>query len=249
MDITGKVALVTGASRGIGQAAALALARSGADVAVHYGTHQEGAEEVRRSILQMGRRAISLPADVSKADEVERVVTETLRALGQIDILVNNAGISGPEPVFQTTKAKWDRMIEVNLTSVFLCCKAALDHMVSRRQGSIINVSSVCGKNGELGAGVHYCAAKAGVIGLTKALADQLGPYGIRVNAIAPAMIETRMIMWRPKELMQATIGKIPLGRLGTIEETAALVVFLASPEAQSISGSAIDINGGLYMD
>lgn len=249
MDLNGKVALVTGASRGIGQAAALALAQSGADVAVHYGTYQEGADAVRQSILERGRRAISLQADVCKVEAVERLVAETLKAFGQIDILVNNAGITEPEPVFKTTKPKWDRMIEVNLTSVFLCCKAVLDHMVRRRQGSIINVSSVCGKNGELGAGVHYCAAKAGMIGLTKALADQLGPFGIRVNAIAPAMIETRMIKWRPKELMQATIDKIPLGRLGTVEETAALIVFLASSDANSISGSAIDINGGLYID
>jgi 3-oxoacyl-[acyl-carrier protein] reductase len=249
MDLTGKVALVTGASRGIGQAAALAMAQCGADVCVHYGTYAAGAEEVRRAILDCGRRAISVQGDVTKSADVERLVAETLHAFGQIDVLVNNAGITEPEPVFQTTKEKWDRMIEVNLTSVFLCCKAVLGHMVERREGCIINISSVCGKNGELGAGVHYCAAKAGVLGLTKALADQLGPYGIRVNAIAPAMIETRMIKWRPRDLMQATINKIPSGRLGTVEEMGALIAFLASSDAGFVSGSTVDINGGLYMD
>ncbi len=249
MDLTGKVALVTGASRGIGQAAALAMARCGADVGVHYGSYAAGADEVTRTILDCGRRAVTVQGDVTNPADVERLVAETLRAFGHIDILVNNAGITEPEPVFQTTKEKWDRMIEVNLTSVFLCCKAVLGHMVERRAGCIINVSSVCGKNGELGAGVHYCAAKAGLLGLTKALADQLGPYGIRVNAVAPAMIETRMIKWRPRELMQATIKKIPLGRLGTVEETGALIAFLASSDAGFVSGSTIDINGGLYMD
>jgi 3-oxoacyl-[acyl-carrier protein] reductase len=249
MDLTTKVALVTGASRGIGEATALAMAELGADVCVNYATHSPGAEEVARSVREMGRRAISIQADVAKPEDVTRLVDETLREFGQIDILVNNAGITQPEPVFHTSKEKWDRMIAVNLTSAFLCCKAVLDHMVSRRQGSIINVSSICGKTGELGAGVHYCAAKAGLLGLTKALADQLGPYGIRVNAIAPAMIETRMIKWRPRELMQATIEKIPLNRLGTIQEAAALIAYLASDDAGFITGSVVDLNGGMYMD
>jgi len=245
-DLTGKVALVTGASGGIGGAIAKALHAQGASIVLS-GTRAEALEKVKS---ELGSRAFVAVCNLGDKDSVEGLVKAAEAAAGApIDILVNNAGITEPEPVFKTTKAKWDRMIEVNLTSVFLCCKAVLDHMVSRRQGCIINVSSVCGKNGELGAGVHYCAAKAGVIGLSKALADQLGPYGIRVNAIAPAMIETRMIKWRPKELMQATIEKIPLRRLGTVEETAALIVFLASSGAQSISGSALDINGGLYMD
>ncbi len=249
MDLTGKVALVTGASRGIGEATALAMAELGADICVNYATHAPGAEEVARSVRKMGRRAISIQADVARAEDVTRLVEETLREFGQIDILVNNAGITQPEPVFQTSKEKWDRMIAVNLTSAFLCCKAVLDHMVSRRQGSIVNVSSICGKTGELGAGVHYCAAKAGLLGLTKALADQLGPYGIRVNAIAPAMIETRMIKWRPRELMQATIEKIPLNRLGTVQETAALIAYLASDDAGFITGSVVDLNGGMFLD
>jgi len=248
MSLGGKVALVTGASRGIGRATAIALANEGADMVVHYHTNLKGAEEVRERINQLGRRALVVQADVRKTKGVRRMVQDTLKNFGHLDILVNNAGITQPERVFETTKFKWDNMIETNLTSVFICCKAVLRHMVERRSGHIINITSVCGKSGGLGAGVHYSAAKAGVIGLTKALANNLASYGIKVNAIAPAMIDTRMIRWRSAELMEETIKQIPLGRLGKPEEVAGVVVFLAS-SANYITGATIDINGGLYMD
>ena len=249
MDLSSEVAMITGASRGIGSAIAITLARQGADIVIHYHTNSEGAEEVKEKIEDLGRSAITIRADLRKSQQVNRMVDKAADHFGHIDILVNNAGITEPELVFATDKVKWDIMIETNLTSVFLCCKANLAHMVKQRHGNIVNISSVCGKNGGLGAGVHYCAAKAGMLGLTKALANQMACYGIRVNAIAPAMIDTRMIRWRAQELMEETIKQIPLGRLGTPEEVAALVAFLVSPNANYITGATIDVNGGLYMD
>ncbi len=249
MDLKGEVAIITGSSQGIGEAIAIALAREGADIVINYHVNREGAEKVKGEIEALGRRALVIQADVRKSRDVARLMRRTLQYFGRIDILVNNAGITEAELVFATSKSKWDNMIEMNLTSVFLCCKGVIEHMVERRQGCIVNVSSICGKTGGLGAGVHYCAAKAGMIGLTKALANQLAFFDIRVNAVAPAMIDTRMIRWRSPERMEATVQQIPLGRLGKPEEVAALVAFLASPQASYITGATVDINGGLHMD
>lgn len=248
MNLNKKVAIVTGASRGIGKATALNLANEGANIIIQYYTNFKGAQEVKEKIEQLGCQAIVVQADIRKSKDINRMIKFTIEKFKRIDILVNNAGITEPEPIFKTTKVKWDNMIKTNLTSVFLCCKAVIKYMKKQKEGSIINLSSVCGENGGLGAGVHYCAAKAGVIGLTKSLANQLAPYGIRVNAIAPAMINTDMINWRPAKLMESTIQQIPLKRLGKPEELASVVTFLASPKSGYITGATIDVNGGLYM-
>jgi len=248
MNLNEKVAIVTGASRGLGKATALNLANEGANIIIQYYTNFRGAQEVKEKIEQLGCQSIVVQADIRKSKDINRMIKFTIEKFKRIDILVNNAGITEPETVFKTTKIKWDNMIKTNLTSVFLCCKAVIKYMKKQQEGSIINLSSVCGENGGLGAGVHYCAAKAGVIGLTKALANQLAPYGIRVNAIAPAMINTDMINWRPAKLMESTIQQIPLKRLGKPEELASVVTFLASPKSGYITGATIDVNGGLYM-
>jgi len=168
MNLNKKVAIVTGASRGIGKATALNLANEGANIIIQYYTNFKGAQEVKEKIEQLGCQAIVVQADIRKSKDINRMIKFTIEKFKRIDILVNNAGITEPEPVFKTTKVKWDNMIKTNLTSVFLCCKAVIKYMKKQKEGSIINLSSVCGENGGLGAGVHYCAAKAGVIGLTK---------------------------------------------------------------------------------
>lgn len=247
--LSARVALVTGGSRGIGRAAAIALARAGASVVVNYLTNEAAANEVVGEISAMGRECMAARADVSVFREAQELVRSVVARFGRLDILVNNAGITQPEPFSETTEAKWDRMIEVNLKSVFNCCKAAVPHMERQEWGRIINMSSVVAKSGGIGAGVHYCAAKAGVLGLTKALASQLAARGITVNAIAPAMIDTEMIRWRPPELLERHLSLIPAGRLGHVDEVAGVVVYLASEEASFVTGATIDVNGGMYMD
>ncbi len=249
MATEARVALVTGAAHGLGAAIAERLAKDGLDIVVNYHSDKEAATEVARAVESAGRRALLSHADVASPSEVRTMVAETLDAFGRLDVLVNNAGITEPEPPTETTIEKWDRMMQVDLSSVFYCCKAVMDHMISRKFGIIINMSSVCGKNGGLGAGVHYSAAKGGILGLTRGLAHHLAQHGIRVNAVAPAMIKTRMIAWRTPQQMQSTIEKIPVGRLGTVEENAAAVSYLASDRSAYVTGATIDVNGGLYMD
>ena len=201
------------------------------------------------AVREQGRRCIAIPADLSDPSAVETFFSTIFAEFGRVDVLVNNAGITEPEPPTDTSVEKWDRMIRVNLSSVYYCCHAVLDHMIERSAGSIVNISSVCGKNGGLKAGVHYSAAKAGVNGLTKGLADHVAQYGIRVNAVAPAMIDTEMIRWRPAEVMRRTIARIPVGRLGTVDEVAAVVWYLSGTCSSFVTGTVVDINGGLYMD
>jgi len=249
MDLINKVAIITGASSGIGRATALRLAKEGANIVIHYCSNYQGAKELSKQVEKLGRKSLMIRADVRKSREISLLINLTVKEFRHIDILVNNAGITEPEPYFKISKSKWDNMIATNLTSVFLCCKFAIKYLKRQKNSCIINISSVCGKNGGLGAGVHYCAAKAGVIGLTKALANQLAPYGIRVNAVAPAMINTGMIKWRSTKLMESTIQQIPLKRLGKPGEVASVIAFLTSPNSGYITGVTIDVNGGLYMD
>ena len=240
-ELTGKVALVTGASQGIGRATAVALARAGADVAVNFRTHEVEAKEVCAQIKGCGRRAVALKADVSVAAEVTALVESVGRQLGAISILVNNAGITRPQPLEAITEQDWDEIIAINLKSVFLVTQAVLPSMRTHQWGRIINLSSVAAQVGGI-VGPHYAASKAGVLGLTHSYAALLAEEGITVNAIAPALIATEMTAVNPK----ARADLIPVGRMGTVEETAEVVVMLA--KNGYITGQTINVNGGWYM-
>jgi len=240
-ELIGKVALVTGGSRGIGRAASVALAKAGADVAVNFQYREAEAQAVCRGIEGIGRRALAVKADVSKAAEVARLVETVEKGLGTIDILVNNAGISRPQPLPEITEQDWDEVLTVNLKSMFLVTQAVLPRMRQRKWGRIINLSSVAAQLGGV-IGPHYAASKAGAIGLTHAYAALLAKEAITVNAIAPALIETEMITSNPK----ARPDLIPVGRFGKVEEVADVVVMLATNGY--ITGQTISVNGGWYM-
>ena len=240
-DFTGKVVLVTGASRGIGQAAAFALAEAGADIAVSYRHREAQALETVRGIERLGRRAIPVRADVSLGTEVADMVAVIEADLGQVDILVNNAGIVSAKPIPEISETDWDEMLAVNLKSAFLVIQRVLPGMRARRWGRIINLSSVAAQTGGV-TGPHYAASKAGLLGLTHSYARQLVKEGITVNAIAPALIETEMVTGN----LNATPMMIPVGRFGTPDEVAAVVVLLARDGY--ITGQTINVNGGWYM-
>ncbi len=239
--LEGKVALVTGGSRGIGRAVALALARAGADVAVNYRSRADEGEAVRAEVAELGRRCVALRADVSVAAEVSRMVETVAGVLGPIAVLVNNAGVVFPREVHEITEADWDETIRVNLTSVFLVTRAVLPRMRDAGWGRIINVSSTAAQVGGI-IGPHYAASKAGILGLTHAYAALLAGEGITVNAIAPALIETEMIADNPR----AQPARIPVGRFGTPAEVAEAALMLAGNGF--ITGQTIQVNGGVYM-
>jgi len=239
--LTGRVALVTGASRGIGRAVALALARAGADVAVNYRSAADAAREVESQIAALGGRAVAIQADVSSAADVARLVGTVEERLGGIDILVNNAGIARPQPLTEITEQDWDELIAVNLKSCFLVTQAVLPGMRARRWGRIVNISSVAAHVGGV-VGPHYAASKAGMLGLTHSYAALLAQEGITANAISPALIETDMV----RNNLNATPARIPVGRFGEVDEVASVVVMLA--ENAYITGQTIHVNGGWYM-
>ena len=239
--LSGRVALVTGASRGIGRAIAVALAREGADVAVNYLRSEDAAQEVERDITALGRRCLLARADVSRSADVSRMVEAITQGLGTIDILVNNAGLSRPLALDAISEQDWNETLAANLTSVFLVTRAVLPGMRARHFGRIINLSSVAAQIGGL-VGPHYAASKAGVLGLTHAHASLLVREGITVNAIAPALVDTDMV----KAMPLARPDRIPLGRYGTVEETAEVAVMLA--RNGYITGQTLNVNGGLYM-
>jgi 3-oxoacyl-[acyl-carrier protein] reductase len=240
-DLAGKVALVTGGSRGIGRAIAAALAAAGANVAVSYHARSEDARAACAEIERFGRRALSVQADVSNSDAVERLVAAVEHALGPVDILVNNAGITRPQPLDAIGETDWHELIAVNLTSAFLVTQRVLAGMRERRWGRIINVSSVAAQLGGV-VGPHYAASKAGLIGLTHSYAAILAREGITANAIAPALIATEMVSSNPR----ARADLIPVGRFGTVEEVADAAVLLATNGY--ITGQTINVNGGWYM-
>jgi 3-oxoacyl-[acyl-carrier protein] reductase len=240
-DLTGKVALVTGASRGIGRAIAAALAQAGADVAVNFRDRPAAARETCSLIEAQGRRACLAPADVSRAAEVSRMVDAIEAALGPVDILVNNAGIVSQKPLPEITEADWDEMLAVNLKSAFLVTQRVLPGMRARKWGRIINLSSVAAQTGGV-TGPHYAASKAGMIGLTHSYARHLFKEGITVNAISPALIETEMVTGN----LKVTPEIIPIGRFGTPEEVAEVALLLA--RNGYMTGQTINVNGGWYM-
>jgi len=238
IDLTGRVALVTGASRGIGRAIALALAEAGAEVAINYATRATEADAVAQQVRALGRRAVPIAADVSDSTAVATMIGAVTAALGPIDLLVNNAGIGPAHGLDDLTEAVFDRTIAVNLKSAFLCIQAVLPAMRARRYGRIVNISSGAAR-GAGGLGVHYNASKAGMEGLTRGYAARLAAEGITVNAVAPSLIDTEMVA-----PIRATAARIPVGRLGTAEEVAQAVLMVIGNAY--MTGQTIQLNGGL---
>lgn len=245
--LSGKVAIVTGGSRGIGRAVSIALAEAGADVAVVYAGNRQGAEETVAGIEKRGRRGIMIQTDVSRADQVDSAVKQVLDTFGRIDILVNNAGITRDNLVLRMKEEDWDRVIDTNLKGTFLFSKAVIRTMMKQRSGRIINIGSVVGIIGNPGQ-ANYVAAKAGVIGMTKSMARELASRGITVNAVAPGFIKTDMTAVLGDEVRNQILSQIPLARFGSPEDVAAAVRFLASDDAKYITGQTLNVDGGMVM-
>ena len=242
-----KVVLVTGGSRGIGRAVALACAREGANVIINYAGNAKAAQEVVEKITELGRRALAVQADVSKLEDVERLVQEALDDFGRIDVLVNNAGITRDNLIMRMKEEDWDAVLATNLKGVFLCTKAVTKGMMKQRSGRVINMTSVVGVMGNAGQ-ANYAAAKAGVIGLTKATAKELASRGITVNAIAPGFINSEMTEVLSENVKEAMVKVIPLGKMGEAEDVAEATVFLASDSARYITGQVLHVDGGMVM-
>jgi len=245
-NLQGQIALVTGGSQGIGRAAALALAELGADVAI-MARSADKCEAVAAEVRALGRRAIAVPGDVGSAEQIKAAVEKTVAELGQISILVNNAAITRDGLLLRMKRDDWNEVIETNLTGVFLMIQQVLPQMTKARRGRIINLTSVVAQSGNVGQ-ANYIAAKAGVIGLTKAVAREYGSRNITVNAIAPGYIETPMTAGLPDAVKQSMLDQIPLKRPGLDQDVASAVAFLASDEAGYITGQVINVNGGMYM-
>lgn len=245
--LAGKVALVTGASRGIGREIALTLAGYGAAVIVNYNGSKECAEEVAGQVRSSGGRAAICQADVAAAGDAARLFSEALEEFGRIDILVNNAGITRDNLILKMSEGEFDAVIDTNLKGVFHCMKLAAKLMLKQKGGRIINISSISGIIGNAGQ-VNYCAAKAGIIGMTKSLARELGSKGITVNAVAPGFIKTDMTDKLPEQVKGAMAAQIPLKRFGETKDIAETVAFLASDRAAYITGQTIQVDGGMGM-
>jgi len=243
MDLSGKVAIVTGSSRGIGKAIALKLADAGASVVVT--GHIEDAEPVAKEIRAKGRQSLAVRASVTSAADIEKLVDATLSTFGRVDILVNNAGITRDQLVLKMSEDDWDAVLDTNLKSVFLCTRAVLRPMLKQRWGRIINISSVIGLIGNPGQ-ANYAASKAGIIGFTRTIAKEVGSRGITANVIAPGFIETRMTQAMNQAQRQELMKRIPLGSLGTPEDVAEAAAFLASEGARYITGQVLGVDGGM---
>jgi 3-oxoacyl-(acyl-carrier-protein) reductase len=247
MKLQGKTALVTGGSRGIGRAIALALAEEGADVAVNYVSSEGAARDVVETVRKTGRRAMLAQADVGDYPDTFRMAQEVLREFGHLDILVNNAGINSDKTFVKMDHASWRKVLGINLDGVFNCTKVFMDQMLKRNYGRVVNITSVIGQIGNFGQ-ANYAASKAGVAAFTKSLAKELAAKGITVNAVAPGFIETEMVGAIPEKVRNKLLEQIPLRRFGTAEEVARAVVFICSTDGDYITGAELSINGGLLM-
>lgn len=245
--LEGKSAIVTGASRGIGKDIALYLASEGAKVVVNYSGSKEKAEAVVEEIKARGGNAFAAQANIDHAEDVQRLVKQTLEVFGSIDILVNNAGITRDNLIMRMKEQEWDDVLNTNLKGVFLCTKAVTRQMMKQRNGRIINITSIVGVSGNAGQ-ANYVAAKAGVIGLTKSSAKELASRNITVNSVAPGFITTDMTDALPEEVKSQMLSQIPLAKFGNPEDVAKAVAFLASEDANYITGQTIHVNGGMYM-
>ena len=248
MNLVNKVAIVTGAGRGIGKAIAIALAREGANI-IAIDVDIQTAEEVAREIKSLDRQALAIQVDVSDSKEVNQMVQSVLEKFKRVDILVNNAAIIKRGSIEDLTEEDWDRVMDVNLKGAFNCVKAVVGAMKKQRYGKIVNISSIAGKIGDLASAPCYGASKAGMTCLAKSLARELASYGINANVVAPHAIETDMSKEWSEEKRKSIIADIPLGRLGEPEDVAEAVVFLVSDKAKFITGEVLDVNGGCLMD
>lgn len=250
-DLSNKVALVTGAGSGIGKATAIALGEQGAAVAINYHRNKAGAADAKQRITSSGGRAITIQADVTRSSDVQRMVEETVAAFGPVDILVNNAGsLVERLRLLELTEKRWDEVINLNLKSAFLCAQAVVASMIERKTGVIVNVTSIAGRNGGALGSIHYSTAKGGMITMTKGMAKELAPHGVRVNAVSPGVIDTPFHeQFSTPEAMKNFTNIIPLGRVGKSEEVAWTILFLASEASSYLIGETIEINGGMLME
>jgi 3-oxoacyl-[acyl-carrier protein] reductase len=247
IDLTGKAALVTGGSRGIGKAIGLRLARQGADVAFSYRGNADAAKATADEIESIGTKALAVQGDVKDPGSADAVVKAVLEAFSKVDILVNNAGITRDDLIMRMSEEAWRDVLETNLFGAFWMTKAVTRPMLKARAGRIVNITSVSGQAGQMGQ-ANYSSAKAGLIGLTKATARELASRGITVNAVAPGFVLTELTQNLPEALQNELIARTPLGRFGTVEEVADAVAFLASDEARYITGQVLAVDGGLVM-
>ena len=250
LDLSGKTALITGASSGIGAAAASLFAELGASVALGYHRNKDGAERVRAEIIGAGGRAVAIGADMRHSGEVRALVKSAVEQLGPIDILVNNAGsLIGRMKIAEVNEERWDEIMDLNLKSVVICSQAVTESMIERKRGAIVNIVSIAGRNGGGPGAGAYATAKGGLITFTKSLAKELAPHGIRVNAVSPGVIDTPFHeVFSTPEMLANFVKTIPLGRMGTSMECATAIAFLASDAASYVVGETIEVNGGQLM-
>jgi 3-oxoacyl-(acyl-carrier-protein) reductase len=247
MQLTGRTALVTGASRGIGRAIALALAAEGADVAINYVASEGPARDVVDQIHQIGRKAVLARADVADYSDTYRMAQDVLREFGHLDILVNNAGVTSDHTFVKMDHASWRKVLAINLDGPFNCTKVFIDQMIKQSWGRVVNITSVIGQIGNFGQ-ANYAASKAGMAAFTKSLAKELASKGITVNAVAPGFTETEMVTAIPEKVRNKLLEQIPMKRFGKSEEVARACVYLCSQDGDYITGAELSINGGLFM-